>query len=144
MKEEPGDFDSLVEMGARIDSRCHEKLPFCTMRIDTWEDRCKHFVKQGEKTITLKQLRAALKRDVEWAGDFPDYKGPINQSDSPLIKLLISDAIRTGEKFPLAETKLNVNKLITLGLLLCPSNPGNRWDLELKARVVYDMVVKEG
>ena len=98
-KDENGDEETkeLNEVAETIDKFCHDSLPFYSMRIDSFEDRCKRFMKKrtdknSKLSVSLKQLRFAFKRDSEWSS--------INNDDSPLCKLLTSEYMRADDKRP--------------------------------------------
>ena len=99
------------------------ELPFYRMRIDKYEGCIKRFVSRDDNcTVTMDQLRYAFAEDEPWKAI---------DDDSSMLYRLFDDPELKDEDSP---DKLNVHKLIILGLLLCGGSA------ELKARVFYDVL----
>ena len=93
------------------------------MRIDQYEGRIKRYVNQDDKnTVTLRQLRYSFQEDQTWSD---------LQDDTSMLYRLFNSPELFDEEQP---DKLNVIKLICLGLMLCGGT------YELKARVLYDVL----
>ena len=93
------------------------------MRIDQYEGRIKRYVNADDKnTVTLRQLRYSFQEDQTWSD---------LQDDTSMLYRLFNSPELFDEEQP---DKLNVIKLICLGLMLCGGT------YELKARVLYDVL----
>ena len=77
---------------------------------------------EDNNTVTLRQLRYSFQEDEPWAG--------LDDETSVLFRLFSQPELRDDEQ----PDKLNVIKLICLGLMLCGGT------YELKARVMYDVL----
>ena len=98
-------------------------FPFYRMRIDKYEGCVKRFVNiSDENTVTLRQLRYAFQEDESW--------GQLLDETSVLFRMFNQAELKDANQ----PDKLNVLKLLCIGLMLCGGNP------DLKARVFYDIL----
>ena len=93
------------------------------MRIDQYEGRIKRYVNlEDNNTVSLRQLRYSFQEDDAWNG--------LQDETSVLWRLFNQEELKDVDQ----PDRLNVPKLICLGLMLCGGSD------ELKARVFYDVL----
>ena len=98
-------------------------FPFYRMRIDQFEGRVKRYVNiEDNGTVSMRQLVYSFSEDEPW--------NPRSDETSILCHLMNEPELRDDDQ----PDKLNVIKLICLGLTLCGGEP------DMKARVFYDVL----
>ena len=118
-----GDKDASLLKRLNEIQQFEHTFPFYRLRIDQYEGRIKRFVnKEDNNTVTMRQLRYSFQEDALWIG--------LQDESSVLSRLFKEPELRSDEE----PEKLDVIKLICLGLMLCGGTD------ELKARVFYDVL----
>ena len=128
--------------------RFEHSMPFHTLRVDIFEGNVKRFV-HGVNFVTLRQLRFAFKHRPFFQKHLPFLKLSEMQCDdedpggSTMTRLMTDDLLlyrmnkREAEnegEHTFGQVKIDIYKLITLGVLLCWGNE------QLKSRVIYNAI----
>ena len=128
--------------------RFEHSMPFHTLRVDIYEGNVKRFVNRNN-FVTMRQLRFAFKHRPFFQKHLPFIRLSEGQPDdenpggSTLTRLITDDLLlyqmssreaREETELTFGQVKIDIYKLITLGVLLC-------WgETRLKARVIYNVI----